>query len=55
MLNFIYDNPDDFWHGHVPYNCVVNIVEAANGEINLVGDDVIYYDKRFCVDRYEKY
>ena len=55
MLNFLYENPADFWHGHVPYNCVVNIVDAVDGQLKLVGDDIIYYDTRLCVDRYAKY
>ena len=52
MLNFLYENKNDFWHGHVPYNCCVNIVEAKDGELKLIGDDVIMYDKSLCVDRY---
>ena len=52
MLNFLYDNPSDFWHGHVPYNCCVNIVEAKDGKLTLTGDDVILYDKSLCIDRY---
>lgn len=55
MLNFLYDNPADFWHGHVPYNCVVNIVDVVDGQLKLVGDDIIYYDTSLCVDRYAKY
>ena len=52
MLNFLYDDPSDFWHGHVPYNCSVNIIEAKNGEIKLLEDDKIFYDKKYIVDRY---
>lgn len=52
MLNFLYDNPEDFWHGHVPYNCAVNIVEVNDGKLKLIADDKIYYDASLCVDRY---
>ena len=55
MLNFLYDDPDDFWHGHVPYNCVVNIVEASDAGLKLVGDDLLFYDEKYCADRYAKY
>ena len=55
MLNFLYDDPTDFWHGHVPYNCCVNVVEAEGGVIRLIEDDMILYDKSLCVDRYEKF
>lgn len=52
MLNFLYQDKNNFWHGHVPYNCCLNIVEAQNGILSLVGDDVILYDKSLCIDRY---
>ena len=54
MLNFLYEDPDDFWHGHVPYNCAVNIIEAENGHAKLAADDKIYYPAEFIVDRYAK-
>ncbi len=52
MLNLLYDNPFDYWHGHVPYNCCVNIVEAEKGKAWLIADDRIYYPVEFVVDRY---
>ncbi len=52
MLNFLYDDPSDFWHGHVPYNCAVNIVEASEGRIRILEEDKIYYDRKYIVDRY---
>lgn len=55
MLNFLYDGPSDYWHGHVPYNCCVNIVEARDGMIHLVADDKIYYPTEMAVDRYHLY
>ena len=54
MLNYLYEDPSDFWHMHVPYNCAVSIVEGRNGQGRLVGDDVIYYDRSRIVDRYAK-
>ena len=53
MLNFLYDDPSNYWHGHVPYNCAVNIVEAEGGRARLIADDKIYYPKEFIVDRYK--
>lgn len=53
MLNFLYEDTDDYWHGHVPYNCCVNIIEARNGTAKLVADDVIYYDPELAIDRYK--
>jgi broad specificity phosphatase PhoE len=52
MLNFLYDDPEDFWHGHVPYNCAVNIVEAKGGIAKLIADDRIYYSQEDVIDRF---
>lgn len=54
MLNFLYDDPSDFWHGHVPLNCAVNIVDVTNGVIRLEKEDVIFYDPAMGVDRYSE-
>ena len=53
MLNPLYDHPEDFWHGRVPYNCTVSIVEAHNGNMKLIADDKLYYDPDMVIDRYE--
>ena len=55
MLNFLYDDPSDFWHKHVPFNCEVNILEAAGGSLRIIEEDKVYYDPVLCVDRYAKY
>lgn len=52
MMNYLYQDPADFWHVHVPYNCAVSILEGQGGRARLVGDDVIYYDRSLIVDRY---
>ena len=36
MLNFLYDDPEDYWQGHAPYNCAVqnrraDFYETAKG------------------------
>lgn len=40
MLNFLYDDPTDFWHHAGPKNCVMNVVEAKDGEFKIIQDDV---------------
>jgi len=52
MLNSLYDNPNDYWHGRVPYNCVVNILSAQDGNVKLIEDDIVFYDQKYCIDRY---
>ena len=42
--NYILDEKPD---------CVINIIEAENGKAKLVEDDRVYYDPKYCVDRYE--
>ena len=53
MLNYLYEDTDDYWHGRVPYNCCVNIIEAKNGTAKLIADDIIYYDPKLAIDRYK--
>ena len=54
MLNFLYEDPSDYWHGHVPYNCAVTILEAEGGKARIIADDKLYYDRSLAVERYEK-
>lgn len=54
MLNYLYEDSSDFWHGHVPYNCAVNIVEAKGGIGTLITDDKIYYEQSMIIDRYKQ-
>ena len=53
MLNFLYEDKNDYWHGHVPYNCCVNIIDVKNGTPTLVADDIIYYNPALAIDRYQ--
>lgn len=55
MLNFLYEDKNDFWHGHVPYNCCINVVKANDGGMELIEDDLILYDENLCVDRYARF
>ena len=42
LLQNISKDPQDFWHGHVPPNCGVNIVEVKDGEAVLLEEDKVY-------------
>ena len=53
MLNFLYEDPCDFWHGHVPFNCCVNILDVKDGAATLIAEDKIYYDPELAIDRYK--
>ena len=53
MLNYLYNDPADYWHGHVPYNCCINILESKNGTIQMIADDLVLYPNDLIVDRYE--
>ena len=53
LLRQIYEDKTDFWHGKIPDNCAVNIIEVKNGVGRLVGDDLIYYDPQLAVNPYE--
>lgn len=42
----------DFWQGHLPYNCSVNIIEVNDGKAELKELDKVFYDPSKCVDLY---
>lgn len=52
MLQQVYEDKKDFWHGKIPDNCAVNIIEVHNGVGKLVGDDLLFYDSMLCVNPY---
>ena len=52
LLNMFYDNKQDFWHGHVPYNCCFNIIEVKNNNISLIKEDVCFYNRDSIKDYY---
>lgn len=52
ILNNVYQDKEDFWRGHVPMNCAVNIVDVVDGVSTLVEEDKVYYGKEDCVDFY---
>ncbi len=52
LLQQVYEDKSNFWHGQVPPNCAVNIIEVENGESRLIGDDMIFYDKKLNVNPY---
>lgn len=53
LLRELYEDPNDFWQGHVPYNCAINIVKVENGKARLLKKDGIYYDPALCFDHYK--
>lgn len=54
LLNNVYEDKADFWHGQIPDNCAVNIIHVKDGFSELVGDDLVYYDKSLSVNPYKK-
>ena len=44
FLRNVYENKEDFWHGGVPMNCAVSIIDVVNGQGVLTESDKIYYD-----------
>jgi len=55
MLNGLYGNSNDFWQGHVPYNCSISVLESEGDGFRLVESDLVLYDPSRCVDRYALY
>ena len=42
LLQNVYRDKEDFWHGGPPPNCGVNVVEVADGRTNLLEKDRVY-------------
>lgn len=42
LLQNVYQDPQDFWHGCVPPNCSINLVEVVNGTAKLIEEDKVY-------------
>lgn len=44
LLQNVYQDPDPahFWHGCVPPNCSINIVEVKDGAVRFVEEDKVY-------------
>ncbi len=43
ILHQVYGDQGDFWHGRIPYNLAVNVVEVKNGQAVLLEEDRIFY------------
>ena len=54
MINCLFDDPEDFWRGHAPYNCAVTEIGAEKGIARLIELDRVYYDKSLIVDRFKR-
>lgn len=53
MLNPFYEHPEDFWQGHPPYNCAVNLLETdGQGRLRLTDRDRLYYDPSLAANFY---
>nr|WP_294678158.1 histidine phosphatase family protein [uncultured Blautia sp.] len=42
LLQNVYHDPENFWHGCVPPNCCINLVEIKNGRTVLLEEDKVY-------------
>ena len=45
LLHNVYEDAglENYWHGKVPPNCCVNVVEVRDGKAVLLEEDKIYY------------
>lgn len=42
LLQNVYQDPENFWHGCVPPNCSISVVEVKDGKAVLLEDDKVY-------------
>ena len=38
----LYKDPEHFWHGCVPPNCSINLVEVKDGKARFLEEDKVY-------------
>lgn len=43
LLQPMYGENKDFWHGKVPPNCCVNIIDVAHGHAKFLEEDKVFY------------
>ena len=54
MVNYLLDNPSDYWCGHAPYNCSATVIEAEKGSARITDMDRVWYDRSLIVDHYRQ-
>ena len=54
MVNYLSEDPADYWCGHAPYNCSFTILEAEGGEARIIDVDKVYYDHALIVDHFKQ-
>ncbi|MGN8887103.1 histidine phosphatase family protein [Blautia sp. HCP28S3_G10] len=42
LLQNIYQDPENFWHGCIPPNCSVNLIEVTDGRARFLEEDKVY-------------
>ena len=42
LLQNLYQDPEHFWHGCVPPNCSINLVEVKDGKARFLEEDKVY-------------
>ena len=42
LLQNVYQDPVHFWHGCVPPNCSINLVEVKDGNARFLEEDRVY-------------
>ncbi len=54
LLHHVYEEKNDFWHGHVPANCCLNVIEKKGDGLKLVEEDQLFYNPDFVVNPYRE-
>lgn len=53
MINYLKDDPSDYWCGRAPYNCSFTIIEAEGGRARITDIDKVFYDESLIVDYFK--
>lgn len=53
MVNYLSEEPANYWLGHAPYNCSFTILEAECGKAKITDIDKVFYDPNLIVDHFK--
>lgn len=53
LLHSVYEDTSDFWHGGVPMNCAVTVIDVKDGVGKIVQHDKVYYPEKYYHSFYD--
>lgn len=52
IMYSLYEDKEDYWRGSVPLNYAVSILQVEDGNVTILEDNKVYYDRSLVEDHY---